>query len=337
MTNTDSRPQILLAHHPSLDVFDDDHLRRLAEIGTVLNTEPISDWNASHVGPLLERCTVVCGHWGCPTIDADVLAAAPNLGLVAYAAGTVKGVVDAAVWDRGVRVTSGAVGNAEPVAQFTLAAIIFAGKQVLARSNSADARATFAAMSLASPVGNYDKTIGLVGASLVGRRVIELLRSFDHMDVIVYDPFLDDADAAALGVRSVELDQLCAESDIVSIHAPELPATYRMIGADQFASMRDGCTVINTARGSLIDHDAFAPHVRSGRLSAFLDVTDPEPLPADHEFRSLPSVFLTPHLAGSQGSELARLANDAIDEIERWAAHKPPANEVTKEQLDRTA
>ena len=110
-----------------------------------------------------------------------------------------------------------------------------------------------------------------------------------------------------------------------------------MIGPEQLARMRDGCTVINTARGSLLDHAALVPHVRSGRLFAVLDVTEPEPLPAEHELRSLPNVFLTPHLAGSQGSELGRLADRVIDEIDRWATGRPALCEVTADQLGRIA
>lgn len=330
-------PRILLAHHPALDVFAAEHLRRLDALGELLDPRPISDWTDPDAIELLGACTVICGHWGSPPIDAAVLDAAPHLGLIAYAAGTVKGVVDPVAFDRGVRVTSGAAGNAEPVAQFTIASILFAGKHVLWRANSSDPMATFAAMSLNDPVGNYDKTIGIVGASLIGRRVIELLRPFDDLEVVVYDPYLDAAEATALGVRSVDLLRLCTDSDIVSIHAPELPSTRHMIGAEQIAAMRDGCTIINTARGSLIDHQALAPHLRSGRLYAMLDVTEPEPLPADHEFRSLPGVFLTPHLAGSQGTELGRLATDVIGEIGRWARGEAAANEVTKEQLGRMA
>jgi phosphoglycerate dehydrogenase-like enzyme len=194
-----------------------------------------------------------------------------------------------------------------------------------------------AAISLDSPVGNYNKTIGIIGASLIGRRVIDLVSRFDHLDIVVYDPFLAEDDAEAIGVRNVDLLELCACSDVVSIHAPALSTTHHMIDESALAVMRDGTTLINTVRGSLVDHDALLAHLRRGRLSALLDVTDPEPLPADHPLRALPNVLVTPHLAGSQGSELIRLADWAIEEIERWAADEPARHEVTKAQLGHIA
>jgi phosphoglycerate dehydrogenase-like enzyme len=172
---------------------------------------------------------------------------------------------------------------------------------------------------------------------MTGRRVIELLAAFPHLDVALYDPFVDDATAAALGVRTMELDELCATSDILSIHAPDLPSTRHMIAAPQLAALRTGATVINTARGALLDHDALLAEVASGRLNAVLDVTDPEPLPEDHPFWALPNVVLTPHLAGSLGTELHRLVDHAVDEIDRWRTGRPARNEITLDRLAHLA
>ncbi len=153
----------------------------------------------------------------------------------------------------------------------------------------------------------------------------------------LYDPFVDPDEAARLGVTKMELTELCAASDILSIHAPALPTTHHMIGPEQLDALRDGATVINTARGWLLDHDALEAHLTAGRLRAVLDVTDPEPLPDDSVLRSLPNVYLTPHLAGTQGSELGRMADYAAEEVRRWSAGDPGLNEVHKEQLDRLA
>ena len=96
-----------------------------------------------------------------------------------------------------------------------------------------------------------------------------------------------------------------------------------MIGVEQLAALRTGATVINTARGALLDHDALLTEVSTGRLSAVLDVTDPEPLPDDHPLWALPNVFITPHLAGSQGTELRRMTDHVVDEIDRWSSGRP--------------
>ncbi|MBX3284251.1 MAG: hydroxyacid dehydrogenase [Actinobacteria bacterium] len=304
----------------------------------VLDPEPVGSWADPRASSLLAAAEVVIGHWGCPPIDAAVLDRAPRLGLLAYAAGTVKDVVTDAVFDRGIRVTSGAPANAEPVAEFTLAAILWANKGVPWRRFDDRPDRT---LPLVAPepgrIGNRDKEIGIVGASLVGRRVLALLRSFPGLRPLLYDPFVTSDEAAALGAEKVELLDICARSDVLSIHAPDLPSTRGMIGRAELAALRTGATVINTARGALLDHDALADEVSAGRLYAILDTTDPEPLPPDHVLRRSPAVFATPHLAGSEGTELRRLAEHVAEEVRRWAAGGPAAFEVRRDELHRLA
>ncbi len=330
------RPNIVLCHWDGLDLVADHSAELLNAVGTLLNRKPLGDPNDPRADDLLARADVILGHWGCPRIDAAFLDRAPNAGLFAYAAGTVKMTVDASAWGRGLRITSGANANAEPVAEFTLGAILLANKDVFwQRDLLRDP--TLQRQQPVRPVGNYDKTIGIVGASLIGRRVIELLRPFANLHVSVYDPFLTDDEATNLGVTKMELDDLCETVDILSIHAPDLPSTENMIGADQLAKLRTGATLINTARGRLLDHDALTTEILSGRLYAMLDVTHPEPLPDDHPLRTAPNVYLTPHTAGTQGTELARMIEYAAEEIRRWSAGEPALNEVTQDQLERLA
>lgn len=323
-------PNIAIAHWPGMELFGEAELDRLRALGPLLNTEPIGAWD-DEASAVLAEADVIVGHWGCPPLDADMLERAPRLGLFAYAAGTVKMTLTDAVWDRDIRVTSGANANAEPVAEFTLAAILFANKGVLWRRGPAD----YSGLSAMGdrPWGNYGRTIGIVGASLTGRRVIELLRPFPHLSVTLYDPYVTSEEAALLGVERLELNELCAEADVLSIHAPALPETMHMIGADQLSALPDGATVINTARGPLVDHEALLPHLASGRLYAVLDVTDPEPLPEDSPLLEMPNVWISPHLAGSQGTELARMTDYVTEEIRRWSDGEPALNEVTRDRL----
>ncbi len=335
-----TRPQIVIAHYaPGIDFFTDADLARISEVGDVLDRAAIGRWDDPRADDLLARADVVLGHWGCPPIDAAVLDRAPRLGLVAYAAGTVKGVVGEDVFARGIRVTSGAPANAEPVAEYALAMILLAGKDVWFRRELQRDRSIAAGRPTPEvQLGNHGRTIGLIGASLVGRRVIELLGAFPHLHVALYDPFVSAEQAASLGVDLVgDVDELCRRADVLSIHAPDLPSTRGMVGADQLALLRTGATVINTARPALLDQDALLAEVTAGRLSAVLDVTDPEPIPADHPLLGLPNVVVTPHLAGSEGSDLARMADHAADEIGRWGAGEPARNEITLDQLARLA
>ncbi|MET7499167.1 hydroxyacid dehydrogenase [Streptomyces microflavus] len=275
--------------------------------------------------------------WGAPPLTAGVLAAAPRLRAVVHAAGSVKHHITPACWDRGIQVTSAASANALPVAEYTLAAILFAGKNVLGTAHRyRQLRAPHDWRAELEGLGNYRRCVGIVGASRIGRRVIELLRPFD-LDVLLFDPYVDTGAAARLGAVKVGLDELCPRSRVVSVHAPELPATRHMIGAAQLAAMADGTTLVNTSRGSLIDGDALLPELVSGRLNAVLDVTEPEVPPAGSPLYDLENVLLTPHVAGSLGDEIHRMGDFALDEVARYVQGLPFADPVTPDGLARMA
>src|SRR5690606_32960603 len=115
------------------------------------------------------------------------------------------------------------------------------------------------------------------------------------------DPFADAAKVAAAGAELVPLADLLPRVDVLTLHAPALAATRHMIGRAELAALRDGAVLINTARGSVLDHDALLAECRDGRIDAVLDVTEPEPLPADSPLLTLDNVAVTPHIAGSLG------------------------------------
>lgn len=257
--------------------------------------------------------------WGCPPLNEDALERMPRLRAVVHAAGSVKHHVTPACWERGLLVSSAAAANAVPVAEYTLAAILFSNKRVLESAHAyRAARGPIDLLRRYPAVGNYRRTVGLVGASTIGRRVLELLRPFD-LRVLVHDPYADPAELASLGAEVVPLDELLRRSDVVSLHAPALPQTHHLLDASRLALMPDGATLVNTARGSLVDTAALTAELVSGRLHAVLDHTEPEVLPAGSPLYNLPNVLLTPHVAGSLGGELDRLAATAVDELERYA------------------
>lgn len=338
MRSDDDRPGILLAMMPGLldYAFTAQQLDRLGRAGELLNNgDPVDDLSTPVAAELLARTDVVVGHWGCPTLTAEVLDSAPQLALFAYAAGTVKWQVTDAVWDRDIRVTSAAAANAVPVAEYTVAAILFANKGVF--SFAARERDPSADVAIdPARIGNVGRRVGLVGASHVGRLVIDLLAPYD-LEVAVSDPYLSDAEAAELGVGLMDLDELCGWAELLSLHAPEVESTKGMIGAAQLAAMPDGATLVNTARGGLVDEAALISELSTGRISAVLDVTVQEPTPADSPLRTLPNVFLTPHVAGAAGTEMVRLAELAVQEVERWSRGEPALHPVTATDLDRIA
>lgn len=330
------RPVTTLAmgsHMPD-QLFDERLGARLAATAEVDFGVVLTDF--ADLGDSLAETEVLFTCWGVKRIDAVVLDAAPKLRAVVHSAGSVKGFITSECWDRGIVVSSGAAANAVPVAEYTLAMILLSGKRVFAmRHRYAELKARTGTRDVGT-IGNYRRTVGIVGASRVGRRVIELLRLFD-LDVVVADPYLSVDEAAALGVRLVELDDLLRGCDIVSLHAPSLESTRHLIDRRRLALMADGTTLINSARGAIVEQDALVDELQSGRINAVIDTTVPEPLPADHPFFTLPNVILTPHVAGTIGLEVHRLAEWAIEEVERYAAGEPFAHAVTREQWDRIA
>ncbi|WP_216853264.1 hydroxyacid dehydrogenase [Phytoactinopolyspora halotolerans] len=309
---------------------------RLVEVAYVDPALVASDFYHPEIRAALADTEVLLTSWGCPPLTEDVVNAAPRLQAVVHAAGTVKMHVTAACWERGIRVSSAATANAMPVAEYTVAAILWANKRVLEIAADYRDRRDFTDWGGNPRIGNFRKTVGVVGASRVGRRVLELLRMFD-VDVLLSDPYVHGDEGAALGARVVPLPELMQASDVVSVHAPDLPTTRHMIGAPELALMRDGGILINTARPAVIDQKALTKELVARRLSAILDVTEPEPLPADSVLFDLENVFLTPHIAGSLGGELARIADAAVDELERYSLGLPFAHEVKPEELERSA
>ncbi len=313
--------------------FGDAELRRLratARLGEPLFTDELS---SAAVRARLAETEVLLTSWGCPPLEEAVLRDAPNLRAVLHAAGSIRDHVGAAVFDRGLLVTTAAGANAEPVAQYTLGAILWAFKKV--PFLAADARTFRDDWSYRERHGELtgrDRTIVLVGFSRVGRRVTELLRQLDLARVLVVDPVVDPARIRAAGAEPATLAEALPRADVLSLHAPSLPETRHMIGAAELAALPPGAVVVNTARGALVDTAALE-HACAAGLHAVLDVTEPEPLPADSPLYDLPNVVLTPHVAGSLGSETRRMTAEALDELERYAAGSPPRAPVTRQAL----
>ncbi|MFC7220843.1 hydroxyacid dehydrogenase [Streptomyces polyrhachis] len=314
-------------------------LDRLAEAADLDPDLLVEDFGslAPHAAGELAAAEVLLTHWGAPPLTPAALATMPRLRAVVHAAGSVKHHVTDAVWARGIAVSSAAAANALPVAEYTVAAILFSGKRVLdsARAYTAH-RAAFPLLPFHAGGGNYRRTVGVVAASHIGRRVLELLRPYD-LRLLVHDPYLDEAGAKELGAEWAELDELARRSDVVTIHAPQLPETRHLFDARRLALLPDGATLVNTARGSLVDTEALTAELLSGRISAVLDVTEPDVPPADSPLYDLPNVLLTPHIAGSLGNELLRMADLAAEEITRYARGLPFHHAVDAADLIRSA
>lgn len=306
-------------------VFGNDELRRLQELldldtGRVLTS--IEDLDALD-GEERAALELLITGWGAPPIGPDELALLPALRAVVHWGGGI-GLLDRSASARGIAVSSARAANAIPVAEFTIAMITLAAKDAFwASRRYCEEQRQIDREAELPHTGLYGTTVGLVGASTIGTLVIEQLRDRD-VEILVYDPYLTAAGAARLEVEPVgQLEELARRSTVLSLHAPAMAQTDRMISRTVLAAMPDGATLVNTARGSLVDQDALIEELADGRLRAILDVTEPEVLPRGHPLYALPNVFLTPHLAGSTGNELRRLGRAALAEVERFVSGTP--------------
>lgn len=181
-------------------------LQALARVDPALVVEDFSGPAAA--GALAEAEILITG-WGAPHIGAGVLAAAPRLRAVLHAGGSVRSLLGPAVWERGLTVSSAVRANALPVAEFALAAILLAGKDAFALRERFRSEHVYPAPGDYAAVGNLGRRVGIIGASRVGRRLLELLRPFD-LTVTLYDPYVDAVAAAALGAVPCPSTSCCA-------------------------------------------------------------------------------------------------------------------------------
>ncbi|NLG25362.1 MAG: hydroxyacid dehydrogenase [Clostridiales bacterium] len=275
--------------------------------------------------------------WGMPAPGEDEIARLfPRLRAVFYAAGSVQGFARPFL-ARGVRVLSAWRANGVPVAEYTLAQILLASKgYFLAQAAMRTARAGAAAIAARHP-GMFGVRVGLLGVGAIGSMVAERLKGFD-CEVWAFDPFAPDEALAALNVRRASMERIFAQCDIVSNHLANLPSTRGIIKREHLLSMRDHATFINTGRGAQLDErDLYDMLAAKPGATALLDVLADEHRSDDNPLVRLPNCFFTPHIAGSMGNEVMRMAEYMIDECGRYLAGQPLRHEVTPAMLDTMA
>lgn len=319
---------ILLGDHSLHKIYGPAEMARIENLVDLV-CPPLNNERLEQNPGLLHDVEVIFSGWGMPKVDAAFLQKAPRLKAVFYGAGSVKGFVTDDLWARGILVTSAYAANAVPVAEFTFAQIILSLKRYWEHLRFARTQERWRANE--QVIGTFGSTVGIISLGAIGRMVCERLKTLS-VEVIAYDPFWSADKMAGLGLRKVEsLQDLFAQADVVSLHAPNLPETAKMITADHFAAMKRNSTFINTARGQIVDEDGLITVLR-GRtdIYALLDVTYPEPPAPGSPLYQLHNVMLTPHIAGSMNNECRRMGNYAIEECERYIAGQPLAWPITR-------
>jgi D-3-phosphoglycerate dehydrogenase / 2-oxoglutarate reductase len=246
------------------------------------------------------------------TVDAEVLAAAPKLKIVARAGVGLDNVdVDAAT-ERGVLVVNAPTSNIHSAAEHALALLLSASRQIPAAD--ATLREHTWKRSKFSGTEIFGKTVGIVGLGRIGQLVASRIEAFGT-HVIAYDPYVSPARAAQLGIELLPLDQLLARADFISVHLPKTPETAGLIDKEALAKTKPGVIIVNAARGGLVDEADLAEAISSGHVrAAALDVFSTEPC-TDSPLFELPQVVVTPHLGASTEEAQDRAGTDVAESV----------------------
>lgn len=307
--------------------------REISKYVDILAPSIIGNWR-EHL-PVIEKAEVIMATWGVPRLTPEFLAAAKNLKAIFYAAGSVKCFATNEAFDRDIVIASAKIANAIPVAEYAAAVIILSLKKFWSYVRITRENRSWSKSIPAN--GTYRATVGLVSLSATGLRTAELLSQLD-CDVIAYDPTVSAESARNLGVKLVSLEEVFRRADVVSVHAPLLPETQRMINGCLLGIMKNGATLINTSRGAVIAEDDLSRVLKERPdLTAVLDVTDPEPPAAQSPLFDLPNVVLTPHISGSMGMEIERMGHWMLEELKAYVSHCPLRHLVTREMLEHIA
>lgn len=276
--------------------------------------------------------------WGMPIFEKDEIREIfPNLEAVFYAAGSVQRFARPFL-ELGIPVFSAWAANGIPVAEYTFAQIILGlkGFYQTARIFKEEGHSA-AKKALKHFPGNYDCKVGLLGAGMIGKLVIEKLKDL-NVKTLVFDPFLPDEKATELGVEKADLNTLFSSCSVVSNHLANNDATKGMLKKEHFSAMLPYATFLNTGRGAqIVEEDLIYVLTERPDLTAVLDVTDPEPPEENSPFYTLPNVILTPHVAGSIGNEVRRMTDYIIEEAEAFLAGKPTRYAVSLKMLETMA
>jgi phosphoglycerate dehydrogenase-like enzyme len=276
--------------------------------------------------------------WGMPVFNSEEIKSFfPSLKGLFYAAGSVQHFARPFI-ECGVRIFSSRAANAVPVAETTVAQIVLANKGYYLTARILREQGYSAAKTaLMKCNGNYGETVGIIGAGMIGRLVIKILKNF-QLNVLVYDPFLSNEDARELGVEKCELSSLFERAFVVSNHMANNEQTKGMLRYEHFSKMRENAVFINTGRGAqVVENDLIRVLKERYDLTALLDVTYPEPIAKEHPFLTLLNCHVTPHLAGSVGNEVARMGEYMVYEYEAFASGSTCKYEVTEKMLETMA
>jgi len=306
--------------------FNDELVTALQEIGDVSWNESDSEqFTTEQLRDRLKDVDIAVTGWGTPCIDEEVLKGANKLRLIAHTGGTVRPYVSDAAYEKGIRVVSGNNVFAESVAESVIAYAL-ASLRDIPRFSTELKQGRW-------PNGFYNKgllnkKIGIVGYGMISKIVVEMLKPF-HPELKVFSRHIAQEELDRHGMKKADLAEIFATCDIVSIHSGMTPENYHLITEEMMNSMPEGSLLINTARGAVIDEEALCRVLEKGKINAFLDVYEVEPLPAGHKLMEFDNVILMPHMGGPTVDRRLVVTRSVMDDMKRFLAGKSMECEIS--------
>ena len=327
-----TRPTALVLASDALfpHFFSAESQRQLDEVSTWTRSALRED--SPELRAQIANADVLMTTWHSPFLTAEMLGPQPRVKLIAHCGGEVKARFAEEIFDF-VSVTNAADPMARGVAEMALAFVLTLVRRIPEYAAEMRAGITRTNAEVSEGETLSGRRVGLVGFGRIGREFAKMIAPL-NVELLVSDPYADEHSVSEHGGSLVDLDRLVRACSVIVLAAALTPESRNLFDKQRLAAMADNAFLINVARGGLIDLDALAAELRSGRITAALDVTDPvEPLPADHELRKLSNVILTPHIAAG-GLEMRReIGALAVAEVVRFAKGESPRNRVTREML----
>ncbi len=264
-------------------------------------------------------------------VNNDLLSRAPNLLIVSTGGAGYDTVNVKDCTEAGVLVVNQTGGNADAVASYVLGVMLMLSKQV-AQVNDALRKGTMRDRNLYMGNDIHNRTVGIVGLGNVGRRLARLCKTLFDMNVLAFDPFLDDKTVAERGATKVTLDELLRRSDFVSINCPLDDTTRNMISTREFGLMQKHAFFVTAARGFITDEKALEEALRGKQIAgAGLDVWSKEPPAMDHPLLQFDNVIASPHTAGVTKEARANMGKFAAEQLILTLDGKKPPRMVNPE------
>ncbi len=295
-------------------------------LGNVTWNETNENYTEQELQEKLEDIDICFTGWGTIRFTDDVLKNANKLKIIAHTAGTVAPIISEELYAKGVKVLSGNKVFAESVAESVVAYILASLRDIPHYSN------VMRQGGWKTPdyynQGLLDQTIGLVGFGEIPKYLVGMLKPF-HVKIMAFDKYVSKEKMAEFGVEKVELEDVFAQCQIISVHLPKTEDTYHMIDERLIKLIPNGALLVNTARGSVIDEKFLTKELATNRFRAVLDVFEQEPLLQDNPLRSMKNAILIPHMGGPTTDRRKYATLALLDDIKRYYEGKPLTHEIS--------